>query len=95
MTAARNYVLFNPDSHLVGILPQPGQSGMIPLEAIKRVARALVRVIYRKLASLVEAENGRSAGEKDCQAGESGMASGFTRSGQSHTSNMPLSSPAT
>jgi transposase len=92
MTAARNFLTFNPDSHLSGYHRNLVKSGMHPLEANKRVARALVRVIYRKLASLVEAENGRSAGEKDCQVGESGMASGFTRSGQSHTSNMPLSS---
>lgn len=59
MTAARNFLTFNPDSHLSGYYRNLVKNGMHPLEANKRVARALVRVIYRKLASLVEAENGR------------------------------------
>jgi hypothetical protein len=94
MTAARNFVIFNPDSHLTGYHRNLVKRGMDPLEATKRVARALVRVIYRKLTSLPEANKGGLADNKEnLQEGESDMASGFTRSGQSHTSNMPLSSP--
>jgi len=94
MTAARNYGTFNPDSHLSGYYRNLVKKGMKPLEANKRVARALVRVIYRKLASLVEEDKWCSADRKDCQEGESDMASGSARSGQGgHISNMSLSSP--
>ena len=93
MTAARNYVHFNPDSHLAGYCRNLVKKGMSPLEAYKRVARALVRVIYKKLTSLVESDTHTSGGE-DLREGESDMASGVTRSDQSHESDMPLSSPA-
>jgi len=94
MTAARNFVLFNPDSHLTGYHRNLVKSGMDPLEATKRVARALVRVIYRKLASLPEANKGGVAdNEENLQLGESDMANGSIRGGQGHTSNMSLSSP--
>jgi len=94
MTAARNFVTFNPDSHLSGYHRNLVKSGMDPLEATRRVARALVRVVYRKLASLAKADNGCLAGNgEEHKEGESDMASGSTRSGQSHTSDMSLSSP--
>jgi hypothetical protein len=94
MTAARNVVFFNPDSHLAGYYRNLVKAGMSPLAATKRVARALVRVIYRKLSSLlvtVEAAHAPTGDEQE--EGESGMASGSTRSGQSHTSDISLSSP--
>jgi hypothetical protein len=94
MTAARNFILFNPDSHLSGYYRNLVKNGMHPLEATKRVARALVRVIYRKLSALpVIVETADVLAEDKKEEGESDMASGSTRSGQSHTSDMPLSSP--
>jgi len=94
MTAARNFVIFNPDSHLSGYYRNLVKNGMEPREATKRVARALVRMVYRKLAFLAKADNERLAGNgEERKEGESDMASGSTRSGQSHTSNTPLSSP--
>jgi len=52
MTAARNVVLYDCDSHLAGYYRNLVKAGMQPLEATKRVARALVRVIFRKLSAL-------------------------------------------
>lgn len=49
MTASRNYVIFNGDSHLSGYFRNLIKKGMKKTEARKRVARALVRVIFRKL----------------------------------------------
>ncbi len=95
MTAAKNVVLYNPDSHIAGYHRNLVKAGMSRLEARKRVARALVRVIYRRLSALTaqtsEAQMEKS--EEHQERGESGMASGLTRSGQSHLSDMQLSSP--
>ena len=91
MTAARNVVHHNPDSHLTGYYRNLIKAGMSPLAATKRVARALVRVVYRTL-SAVAAGIKDAPGEEQQEKGGSGMASGSTRSGQSHTSNIPLSS---
>ena len=91
MTAARNVVHHNPDSHLAGYYRNLIKAGMSPLAATKRVARALVRVVYRRL-SAVAAGIKDAPGEEHQEKGGSGMASGSTRSGQSHTSNIPLSS---
>ena len=52
MTAAWNVVHYNPDSHVAGYHRNLVKAGMSPLAATKRVARALVRVIYRKLSTL-------------------------------------------
>jgi hypothetical protein len=94
MTAARNVVFFNPDSHIAGYHRNLVKAGMPPLEATKRVARALVRVIYRKLSALqVTVETADAPTGDEPEKGESGMASGSTRSGQSHTSDISLSSP--
>lgn len=49
MTAAKSYVIHNPDSHLAGYYRNLIKRGMKRTEAIKRVARALVRIIFRKL----------------------------------------------
>jgi hypothetical protein len=92
MTAARNYVHYNPDSHLAGYYRNLVKAGMDPVEATKRVARALVRVIFRKLSSLVEETVGETVVEEILTAGESDMASGSLRSDQSHESNISLSS---
>jgi transposase len=95
MTAAKNVVLYNPDSHIAGYHRNLVKAGMSRLEARKRVARALVRVIYRRLSALTAQTSEvqtKKSGEHQ-ERGESGMASGLTRSGQSHLSNMQLSSP--
>jgi transposase len=92
MTAARNYVHYNPDSHLAGYYRNLVKAGMDPLEANKRVARALVRVIFKKLSSLVEEAGVENPVEEILKAGESDMASGSLRSDRSHKSNISLSS---
>ncbi len=94
MTAARNVVLYNPDSHLAGYYRNLVKAGMSFLEARKRVARALVRVIYRKLSALNEESVEATEGEEHTE-GESDMASGLTRSDRGHTSDISLSSPRT
>jgi transposase len=91
MTAARNFVLYNPDSHLTGYHCNLVRGGMTSLEATKRVARALVRVVYRTLSALV-AENPVTPAADRNREGEDDMASGLTRSDQSHTSNISPSS---
>ena len=65
---------------------------MNPVEATKRVARALVRVIFKILSSLVEKAEEKKPLEENLTAGESDMASGSLRSDQSHTSDISLSS---
>jgi hypothetical protein len=96
MTAAKNVVYYNPDSHIAGYYRNMVKAGMSRMEATKRVARALVRVIYRRLSALTaqtsEVQTKKSG--KHQERGESVMASGLTRSGQSHVSNIPPSSPA-
>jgi transposase len=87
MTAARNVVRFNPDSHLAGYCRNLIKRGMSPLEAYKRVARALVRVFYRTLNGLLPHDT-----RDDTNSDEAGsdMASGQARSDGCHQSNMPL-----
>jgi transposase len=94
MTAAWNVVFYNPDSHIAGYNRNLVKAGMTPLEARKRVARALVRVMYRKLSALLVTVGtvDEQTGDEQ-EGGESGMASGTTRSGQSHTSDISLLSP--
>jgi hypothetical protein len=64
---------------------------MARLEANKRVARALVRVIFRELYA-VQGTRPDPLEVKETKEGESDVASGVTRSGQSHSSNTSLSS---
>jgi len=90
MTAAWNVVRYNPESHIAGYHRNLVKAGKSPLAATKRVARALVRVIYRKLSALSATTDAPT--EDKLKEGESGMASGSTRSGQSHTSDISLSS---
>ena len=87
MTAARNLVRFNPDSHLAGYCRNLIKAGMSPLEAYKRVARAWVRVLYRTLNGLLPHDT-----REDANSDEAGsdMASGQARSDECHQSNMPL-----
>jgi transposase len=89
MTAAKNFVRYNPDSHLSGYFRNlVRKRGMKANEAHKRVARALVRVIFRKLRSLIEESS------EEQQRSESDMASGaYVRSDLGHESNISLSSP--
>ncbi len=91
MTAARNYVHFNSGSHLSGYYRNLVKRGMTPMEATKRVARALVRVVYRELYALQGTQPEPLATEEQ-KEGESGVASGVTRSEQSHPSDTPPSS---
>jgi hypothetical protein len=91
MTAARNFVLYNPDSHLAGYHRNLVKRGMSSLEATRRVARALVRVIYRTL-SVVVAQDTHTSASTQKKEGEGDMASGLTRSDPSHISNISPSS---
>lgn len=86
MTAARNFVLFNPDSHLSGYYRNLLKKRMSSVEATKRVARALIRVIYRELCALQGTQT-NALEIKEVKEGESDVASGVTRSAQSHSSN--------
>jgi transposase len=94
MTAARNVVLYNPDSHLAGYYRNLVKAGMSPMEATKRAARALVRVIYRQLSALIKKDGPEVTPHQVEGKGKGDMASGSLRSDQSHTSNMPPSSPS-
>jgi transposase len=89
ITAAKNFVQNNPDSHLSGYFRNlVKKRKMKPNEAYKRVARALVRVIFRRLKSVVEDSS------KEQKRSESDMASGsVVRSDQGHESNISLSAP--
>jgi len=57
MTAAKNFVRFNPGSHLAGYYRNLVKGGMSVTESRKRVARALVRVFFRVLYSIDENTN--------------------------------------
>jgi len=94
MTAALNVVHFDPTSHLAGYHRNFVKRGMEPTEAIKRVARALVRVIYRELTALLRADPAApaTASEKTAQ---SDVASGRGRGDKQHLSNTPLRSRKT
>jgi len=91
MTAARNVVLYDGDSHLAGYQRNLVKAGMRPLEATKRVARALVRVIFRELSALNESK-AKDEAQEGSKEGEGDMASGVTRGDQGRQSNMSPSS---
>ena len=65
MTAALKVVQFDPNSHLAGYHRNLVKRGMQPMEATKRVARALVRVIYRELTTLAKASSGRGSDARE------------------------------
>ena len=94
MTAAKNFVLYNPDSHLAGYYRNLVKGGMSVTESRKRVARALVRFFFRLLHSIDEDSN---TGITECDNAaqekkrESDMASGQVRSDKYHESNISLS----
>jgi transposase len=92
MTAALKVVQFDPNSHLAGYHRNLIKKGMEPTEATKRVARALVRVIYRELMALVEANADGQTPETE-KKGQSGVASGRGRGDKQRQSNTPPSSP--
>ena len=91
MTSAKNFLFFNPDSHLTGYYNNLIKGGMKRIDARKRVARALVRLFYKALYSLVESNNADTIEEKANGEG-SDMANGSSRCDKYH-SNMPLQSP--
>ena len=88
MTAAVNVVHYDPASHLAAYHRSLLKKGMKPTEAVKRVARALVRVIYRQLMALVETDS--QAGDGAKKEAESGVASGTSRGVKQRQSNTPL-----
>jgi len=90
ITAAKNFVRFNPDSHLSGYFRNLTKKGMSRNEAYKRVARALVRVFFRKLRSLTKVEDAIQEKQK---RRESDMANGQVRSDKTHIGNIPSFSP--
>jgi hypothetical protein len=91
MTAARNYVLFNPDSHLAGYYRNLVKGGMKKTEAHKWAARALVKVFFRDLYSLVEPDDPDKVANVKREK-ESDMTNGLSRSDKDH-SNIPLLFP--
>ena len=84
MTAAMNFVIFNPDSHLTGYYHNLIKRGMKKSDARKRVARALVRVFYKALKSITPPNNVNTKNGE-----EEDMANGLSRSDKDH-SNIPL-----
>jgi hypothetical protein len=94
MTAARNFVLYNPQSRLAGCHRNLVKRRMSSVEATKRVARALVWVIYRQLCALVAQQTDAPEADRK-KEGEGEMASGLIRSDQHHKSNISPSSPRT
>jgi len=78
---------FSSEDSLAGYCRNLIKRGMSPLEAYKRVARALVRVLYRTLNGLLRHDT-----REDTNSDEAGsdMASGQARSEECHQSNMPL-----
>jgi transposase len=87
MMAAWNVILFDRDSHVAGYYRNLVKAGMKPLEACKRVARSLVRRLFRDLSCIVR----QPPDEQVVEEGESGMASDASRGEQGHQSNMPPS----
>jgi len=88
MTAARNVVIFNPDSHLAGYYNNLVKSGMKKMDARKRVARALVRVLFKDLYSLIDFNNANVINKKE---DGSDMANGSSRCDRDHSNISPPS----
>ena len=82
MTAAKNFVIFNPDSHLAGYYNNLLKGGMKRIDARKRVARALVRVFFKDLNSVVHADHTDTVEEKE-EGNE--MANGSSRCDKNHS----------
>jgi hypothetical protein len=78
ITAAKNFVRFNPDHHLTGYytyLINVSKRNMKKTEAYKRVARSLVRIIFKRLNGLLEIMEPLV----ELKGKEGGMANGKTR----------------
>ena len=91
MTAAKNVVIFNPDSHLAGYYNNLVKGGMKKTDARKRVARALVRVFFRELFSTIAIDVSDII-EIEEKGDEQDMASGKGRCDKYH-SNISRPSP--
>ena len=92
MNVAKNFFLYNPDSHLTGYYRNLVKGGMSVTEARKRVARALVRVIFRILYNLNEDDiSDITECDEKGKKRESDMASGSSRRDKNHISNISLS----
>ena len=92
MTAAMNVVQFDPTSHVAGYHRALRKQGMDATEATRRVARSLVRVIYREFRALVADERPMPSPQGQ-QEGPSGVASDQGRGDKRHPSNTPARSP--
>ena len=88
MTAALKVVQFDPNSHLAGYHRNLVKKGMESTEAAKRVARALVRVVYRELSGLVETPREEPTAETE-RKGKGGVATGQGRGDKQRLSNTP------
>ena len=88
MTGAIDVARNDFNSHLAGYHRNLVKRGMEPTEATKRVARALVKVFYRELIGLIQAD-GQESELKSSQEGQSGVASGRGRGDKQHLSNTP------
>ena len=75
ITAAINFVIFNPDHHLSGYFRNLRKAGMARVEAYKRVARSLVRIIFKRLYALIHIPELKEVLKKH----EGSMANGKTR----------------
>ena len=88
INAAKNFVRFNPESHLSGYCRNLIKGGMKVTEAYKRIARALARTFFRQLTSLHQTER-EDEGADEMKMRESDMASGNSnRSDNNHSSNI-------
>jgi len=84
MTAAKNFVIFNPDSHLSGYYNNLIKGGMKRTDARKRVARALVRVFFRDLCSIATVDV-LDIIDIEKEGDEHDMANGKSRSDKDHS----------
>ena len=89
IVAAKNFVMFNPDSHLSGYYRNLIKSRVKKTEVSKRVARALVRVIFRKLNAI--SINISPNIQQDRSENE--MASGSSREDHNNPGNISFSTP--
>ena len=73
ITAAKNFVRFNPDHRITGYFKyKVNKKGMDKTEAYKRVARSLVRMIFKRLYGLLKITD-------PVEEKEGGVANGKTR----------------
>jgi hypothetical protein len=82
-----NFVLFNPDHHLTGYFRYLCKTGMERIEAYKRVARSLARIIFRRLYGLIKVDDP----VKELNENEGSMANGKTRDTNVSSNILPSS----